>query len=51
MKGVSQTQMIARLQQDLAEMNLLRENELEQYRQSRERCNDLTAKLEENCTK
>ena len=51
MQGVSQASMIVRLQRDLAEMNLLRENELEQYRQSRRRCEDLTAKLEENCTK
>ena len=51
MQGVSQASMIARLQRDLAELNLLREEELEQYRQSRQRCQDLTAKLEENCTK
>lgn len=51
MKGVSQASMIARLQQDVAELNQLREEELEQYRQSRQRCQDLTAKLEENCTK
>jgi len=51
MQGVSQTQMIARLRDDLVEMNTLRERELEQYRQSRRRCEDLTTKLEENCTK
>jgi hypothetical protein len=51
MQGVSQASMITRLQQDLTELNRLREQELEQYRQSRQRCNDLTEKLEENCTK
>lgn len=51
MQGVSQVQVIAMLRDNLAEMNLLRERELEQYRQSRRRCEDTTAKLEENCTK
>ena len=51
MQGVSQVQVIAKLKDDLNEMNLLRERELEQYRQSRRRCEDTTAKLEENCTK
>jgi hypothetical protein len=51
MKGVSQTQMIAKLRDNLSEMNILRERELQQYRQSRRRCEDTTAKLEENCTK
>jgi len=49
--GVNQAQMVVRLQKDLAEVNLLRENELDQYRQSRQRCEDLTEKMEENCTK
>lgn len=51
MAGVSQANVITRLQSDLAELSLLRQNELEQYRQSRERCENLTEKLEENCTK
>ena len=51
MQGVSQTQMIAKLRDNLAEVNTIRERELEQYRQSRRRCEDTTAKLEENCTK
>jgi hypothetical protein len=51
MKSVSQTQMIARLKDDVRELNLLRQQELEQYRQSRQRCEDLADKLEENCTK
>ncbi len=49
--GVNQAQMVTRLQRDLAELNLLRQDELDQYRQSRRRCEDLTNKLEENCTK
>ena len=51
MQGVSQTQMIAKLRDNLVELNVLREQELEQYRQSRRRCEDMTAKMEENCTK
>jgi len=51
MAGVSQANVISKLQSDLAELNLLRQNELEQYRQSRERCQNLTETLEENCTK
>ncbi len=51
MQGVSQAQMIARLQKDLAELTLLRQEELEQYRKSRQRCQDLNEKLQENCTK
>lgn len=55
MAGVSQAQMITKLQGDLNEVNRLRDSELIQYRESRDRmqraCEDTTSKLEENCTK